>query len=58
MLRFMGSQRVGYDWATDLIWWQNITKEGTENEVTLAQGNDTGQLLQSMQRNDEYQNDK
>ena len=21
VLRFMGSQRVGHDWATDLIWW-------------------------------------
>ena len=22
VLRFMGSQRVGHDWATDLIWWK------------------------------------
>ena len=23
VLRFMGSQRVGHDWATDLIWYSN-----------------------------------
>ena len=23
VLRFMGSQRVGYDWATELNWWFN-----------------------------------
>ena len=27
MLRFMGSQRVGHDWATDLIWYK-LTREG------------------------------
>ena len=25
MLRFMGSQRVGHDWATDLIWYTHIS---------------------------------
>ena len=24
MLRFMGSQRVGHNWATDLIWWSDM----------------------------------
>ena len=24
MLRFMGSQRVRHDWATDLNWWLNV----------------------------------
>ena len=24
MLRFMGSQTVGHDWATDLIWSENM----------------------------------
>ena len=26
VLWFMGSQRVGHDWATDLIWWEKVTK--------------------------------
>ena len=26
MLRFMGSQRVGHDWATELNWWQKPTQ--------------------------------
>ena len=28
VLRFMGSQRVGYDWATDLIWSDKLKKVG------------------------------
>ena len=26
MLRFMGSQRVGHDWATDLIWSEEVER--------------------------------
>ena len=28
VLRFMGSQRVGHDWATDLIWSEALAKSG------------------------------
>ena len=36
MLRFMGSQRVGHDWSTDLIWRRQKTKElYTEDFKTL-----------------------
>ena len=26
LLRFMGSQRVGHDWATDLIWYEALQR--------------------------------
>ena len=32
VLRFMGSQRVGYDWATDLNWTEEIYKAYTNGE--------------------------
>ena len=50
MLRFMGSQRVGHDWATDLIWsdvevylcclwlmWNSSAGEGNKSQKTLSE---------------------
>ena len=36
MLRFMGSQRVGHDWATELNWSSHSNKEQSQN---WGQGN-------------------
>jgi len=38
VLRFMGSQRVGHDWATDLIW---TTREVQDLFGTLSQNYET-----------------
>ena len=34
MLQFMGSQRVGHDWATELNWTDNPTGEKQSNFST------------------------
>ena len=36
VLRFMGSQRVGHDWATELNWTEEYTKEIYKN-VSMTQ---------------------
>ena len=33
VLRFMGSQRVGHDWATELNWTETIQKEGQKLNI-------------------------
>jgi len=33
VLQFMGSQRVGYDWATELNWTEWINKEHTDETM-------------------------
>ena len=36
VLRFMGSQRVGHNWATDLIWSVQVLSRGTTSHTTPA----------------------
>ena len=40
VLLFMGSQRVGHDWATDLIWsdWQMVSSFPLSSMVSLTSG--------------------
>ena len=39
VLRFMGLQRVGHDWSTDLIWTDNVVLFGRKSlSVTLSSG--------------------
>jgi len=38
-LRFLGSQRVGHDWATDLIWSDLIAEEGLSGCISRGNGN-------------------
>ena len=37
VLRFMGSQRVGHDWATDLIWCCRTKTSGTNSSGLIQQ---------------------
>ena len=41
VLQFMGSQRVGYDWATELNWTEPNLGEGASNILTCAEHNST-----------------
>ena len=49
MLRFMGSQRVGHDWATALNWTEVSQKEKNKYHIILficgIQKNDTNKLI-------------
>ena len=51
MLQFMGSQRVGHDWATELNWTDVFSKITKDNSETFLKFRGINGLLKSINLN-------
>ena len=46
MLRFMGSQRVGHNWVTELNWTESIVSELSRGVITILETRSTLNICQ------------
>ena len=45
VLWFMGLQRVGHDWVTELNWWLNLTLWPNSGQLDLSHWKSTGDII-------------